>query len=136
MDVKLADLQNLIYRLITSPDGIEPNVAGEPLLKGSGLAALIAAGGNLSALERLTIYANAYFYRLHDILTEDYPCVYATLGCAYFHCLVTRYLVEYPPRRAVSSPAGQQTPRLCAVPRVPSGSSAGAVAFSSRSRAA
>ncbi len=38
-----------------------------------------------------------FFYRLLDILREDFPATLAVLGDEAFHNLITGYLLEYPP---------------------------------------
>ena len=58
-------------------------------------------------VERLEIYANAYFYRILDCLKEDFPATLATLGADNFHNLVTGYLIEYPPTEPSISYAGR-----------------------------
>ncbi|HJU10657.1 MAG TPA: putative DNA-binding domain-containing protein [Candidatus Binataceae bacterium] len=95
----MAELQALLYRLITAPVEVEQASADEPALKGRGLEAIIAGDERLSAGQRLGIYANAYFYRLHDVCKEDFRCTFAVLGDTNFHNLITGYLVEYPPTK-------------------------------------
>jgi hypothetical protein len=110
MNLKLADLQALLYRLITATAGVEGAVAREPTLRESGLGTVITGSERLSPAERLGIYANAYFYRLHDILKEDFPCIYAVLGEVDFHNLITGYLTEYPPTEPSVLHAGRHLP--------------------------
>ncbi|HJU11904.1 MAG TPA: putative DNA-binding domain-containing protein [Candidatus Binataceae bacterium] len=97
--MNLAELQALLYRLITAPTEIEQASADEPALKERGLEAIIAGDEGLSATQRLGIYANAYFYRLHDVCKEDFRCTFAVLGDTNFHNLITGYLVKYPPTK-------------------------------------
>ena len=96
----LENLQALLYRLITAPEGVAAGLDAErppePHTPGD-LALLIESDDRLSAIERLEIYANAYFYRILDCLKEDFPATLATLGADNFHNLVTGYLIEYPP---------------------------------------
>jgi hypothetical protein len=94
---ELAALQSLLYRLITAPAGVEEAAGHERALQARGLEAVIAGSEGLSARDRLSIYANAYFYRLLDIFKEDFPCTYTVLGDINFHNLITGYLIEYPP---------------------------------------
>lgn len=95
MNLTLADLQSLLYRLITAPGGVDEALAGVAAFEGVG--ELIASNQRLSASERVAIYANAYFYRLLDVLKEDFSCTYMVLGEVDFHNLITGYLIEYPP---------------------------------------
>jgi hypothetical protein len=64
----------------------------------------------LSPVERVGIYANAYFYRLHDVLKEDFPCIYTIIGDVDFHNLITGYLTEYPPTEPSVLHAGRHLP--------------------------
>ncbi|HKV55215.1 MAG TPA: DNA-binding domain-containing protein [Candidatus Binataceae bacterium] len=93
----LADLQALLYRLITAPSGVEEGLIRESALPAEGLDALICGDNRLSARERVSIYANAYFHRLLSVFKEDFPRTCAVLGDINFHNLITGYLIEYPP---------------------------------------
>jgi hypothetical protein len=93
----LRDLQSLLYRLITAPDGVEAGLRLEPAIGQKGLASIISGDSHLMARERLEIYANAYFYRLLNACKQDFPYTYSVLGAINFHNLVTGYLVDSPP---------------------------------------
>jgi hypothetical protein len=97
MQLGLADLQKLLCRLITSPNGVQEGLAAETGLPPDGIGAIIRGDGHLSAVERLDIYANMYFYRLLDAIKEDFPATIAALGDVNFHNLITRYVLDYPP---------------------------------------
>src|SRR5262245_32933252 len=61
----LRELQGLFWRSISAgADGVGPTA---PLLEVSELSAM------LGSAERLRVYADAYFWRLHDVLAEDFP---------------------------------------------------------------
>ena len=60
------------------------------------LEAWIASDERLSALGRVDIYANMYFYRIRDALKEDFPKTLGILGEDRFHNLVTDYLLVHP----------------------------------------
>ena len=68
----LAALQKLFHGLATAPEGVEPGLA-QLGLTASDLSAVIAGDERLSAIERLDIYANMYFFRLLDVLRDDFP---------------------------------------------------------------
>ncbi|HLX37035.1 MAG TPA: DNA-binding domain-containing protein [Candidatus Binataceae bacterium] len=95
--------EQLLYRLITAPSGVAEGLALEKSLD---LTDVIAGDDRLSAEERVDIYANMYFYRILDVLKEDFPATLATIGDARFHNLVTGYLIEYPPGHFSISHAG------------------------------
>ncbi len=63
----------------------------------------------LSAEERVDIYANMYFYRLLEVLQEDFPATLAMIGAERFHNLITGYLIEYPPAHFSISYAGKSS---------------------------
>ncbi len=96
-ELELGDLQRLLLRLIAAPAGVADALAREPALAPHGLDAIIRGDERMTAAERLEIYANAYFYRLLDVLKEDYPLTLAALGDDNFHNLITDYLLEFPP---------------------------------------
>ena len=100
-------LQRLLSRLITAPEGVAQGLAAERGLGRAGLDAVIATDERLSAEERLDIYANMYFYRLLEVLREDYPATAIVLGDAGFHNLITGYLIEWPPTEPSIAHAGQ-----------------------------
>jgi hypothetical protein len=93
----LSEIQQCLLGLIRAPSGIAAALAeGGP--EGLELSDLIHGDTRLSAEGRLEIYANAYFYRILERLTEDFPTLAQLLGEAWFHDLVTAYLLACPPR--------------------------------------
>jgi hypothetical protein len=106
----LAELQGLLYRLITAPTGVDEAVSHERALHVRGLEAVIAGDKRLSARDRLSIYANSYFYRLLGIFKEDFAYTYAVLGEVNFHNLIIGYLIKYPPSEPSVLYAGRHLP--------------------------
>jgi hypothetical protein len=97
MGPSLADVQSLLWRLITAPSGVEEGLRTERNLPPEGIGAVISGDSRLTAIERVDIYANMYFYRLLDAIQEDFPATLKILGDFEFHNLITGYLIEYPP---------------------------------------
>src|SRR5882757_2047732 len=97
MSLPLKQLQSILYRLITAASGVAEGLAAEDRLPAGGLDALVLGDDRLSAEDRVDIYANMYFYRLLDVLKEDFPATLRVLGDDNFHNLATGYLLEYPP---------------------------------------
>jgi hypothetical protein len=97
MQPGLGETQSLLYRLITAPNGVERGLATEKNLPPEGINAVVRGDTRTSAIERVDIYANMYFYRLLDVIKEDFPTTFKVLGEVNFHNLITGYLVEYPP---------------------------------------
>ncbi len=106
MPSDLSWVESLLYRLITAPSGVAEGLAQEKTLAPGGLAQVIAGDDRLSAEERVDIYANMYFYRILEVLQEDFPAILAMLGGDRFHNLITGYLIEYPPAHFSLSQAG------------------------------
>ncbi|MGH7857796.1 MAG: HvfC/BufC family peptide modification chaperone, partial [Candidatus Binatia bacterium] len=91
--------QRIFFELITAPEGVRQgldSLADRERRLPQGLEGLIAGDERLSAIARLDVYANMYFYRILDILKEDFPAVLAVVGDVRFHNLVTSYLIEHP----------------------------------------
>jgi len=95
----LSETQRLLWSLITAPEGV-PRALAEPD-RGPALARAlertVRSGERLSAVERLDVYANMYFFRLLDVIKHDYPAVLAVAGEQNFHNLVTDYLLVHVP---------------------------------------
>jgi len=92
----LAQTQQLFWTLITAPEGV---AAGRNALRPSQRAladTLVREDARLSAVDRLDIYADMYFYRIRDCLKEDFGAVCAVIGEAAFHNLITDYLLVHP----------------------------------------
>ena len=96
MELSLRDLQGVLKRLITAPDGIDAALSREAALHRDGIDGLIAGGPPLGARQRLEIYSNGYFRRLLDCLKEDYPATLAVIGEHAFRTLVVAYLAAHP----------------------------------------
>jgi len=96
----LGALQQELWRLITAPSGVEP-AAGD-----REIAALLRGDANASPSERLGVYANAYFARVHDCLKDDFGALARALGPDAFHDLVKTYLMIHPPERPSLRHAG------------------------------
>ena len=93
----LNELQNLLYQRITNLDTTKESLGDERGPAPGVFEALVHGNERLSAAERVDIYANAYFYRLLDCLSEDFPTTLVVLGADNFAALVKEYLLEHPP---------------------------------------
>lgn len=69
---------------------------------------LMAPHRELSAVEALGIYNNAYHQRLIQISSELYPVVYHTLGQDVYTRLWLDYIAEHPPRPGPMGTLGEQ----------------------------
>ena len=109
-EIDLKHLQELLYRLIVAPSGVAEGLAHETMLPAGGLAQLIATDDRMTPDERVEIYANGYFYRILDVLKEDFPATLAVVGADNFHNLATGYLIDYPPTEPSIHHAGINFP--------------------------
>jgi hypothetical protein len=96
-DIDLRHLQEIIYRLIAAPTGVAEGLAQAGMLPASDLERLVASDDRMTPVDRVEIYANGYFYRILDVLKEDYPATLTVVGADNFHNLATGYLIDYPP---------------------------------------
>jgi hypothetical protein len=93
-------MQNLVWRLIAAPEGVAQGAADLALageLASEDLRPFVSDDDRLSAVEHLDIYADMYFYRLYDCLSEDFPKLSRRLGGARWNNLATDYLLAHPP---------------------------------------
>ena len=101
----LVALQAALYDLITAPEGVARRL-GELDGSPADLEALVKPSPAMTAVERLDVYANMYFYRILDVLRVEYARVVAAVGDAEFHNLITAYLTACPPAHPSLREAG------------------------------
>ena len=98
MSSSLEETQRQIFALITAPGGVARAVeelrAGNPAT--GPLNALIRGATPEIAADRLQRYADMYYYRLLDILRNDYRGLLALVGDKTFAQLTRDYLVAHP----------------------------------------
>jgi hypothetical protein len=95
--VSLEQTQKRLWRLIAWPEGVRPALQTEP--EGTpDLATLVTSDERLAAEDRLDVYANAYFYRILEVIEDELPGLRRGLGADAFNDLVTSYLVVHPSR--------------------------------------
>ena len=85
----LRELQGLFWRAIADAPGT--------LAPPRDLLDVAEPCGALDAYARLSIYADAYFWRLHDVLAENFPRLAAVVGPEGFEELARGYLAAHPP---------------------------------------
>ena len=87
----LRDLQTCFFRSIgASPGPSASETFDPPLLR------VVEGRGSLLPAERLDIYAQMYWARLHDVLREDFPRVATILGAERFGVVGCTYLAQNP----------------------------------------
>lgn len=112
----LAELQRWFWTLMTAPEGVQAAIdAGLVPVRGpASVASVIEGTESLPAVERLDLYANMYFFRIRDVLKEDFATLAYSLGEARFHNLVTAYLLAHPSSDPDLSRVGRQLPAFLA----------------------
>jgi hypothetical protein len=110
---RLFETQAQLYDLITAPEGVGKRLA-ELGRERDDLTTLVRPGQRLSAVERVDIYANMYFYRILDVLRDEYEKVVSLLGDAAFHNIVTDYLIARRPAHPSLREVGARLPAYLA----------------------
>lgn len=93
---RLRDEQALLWRAISWPTGVDDFLAHADEATRRAFAATVVGDEVLSATRRLTIYAESYFWRLADVLGEQYRGLAWLLGPARFHDFVTDFVWQRP----------------------------------------
>lgn len=88
--------QQLFFRALTWPTGVRSFVQAASAETRDELERTFDSGAALDRIERLDVYANAYFYRLLAALRELFPRLAFLAGGAHFNNLVTDYLIAEP----------------------------------------
>jgi hypothetical protein len=117
----LAELQRRFFELITGAESVTAELAarGVPASDAEDVArGLAVADARASAVERLDVYANMYFFRILDALRADYPKLLAVVGDEAFHDLATGYLLAHPSRHPSLRYVGAALPEFLAEHRL------------------
>ena len=109
----LAELQRRFFELVTGPEGVARELARRDVPERE-LEAIIVGDARASAVERLDVYANMYFFRILDVLRADTPKLAAALGDDAFHDLATDYLQAHPSRHPSLRHVGAALPGFVA----------------------
>lgn len=96
-------VQRWFQAVVSHPEGIEGGAASPEAqalirLNRGELEAVVRRSKNLTAAERISIYANAYYSRLLECLGANYPILKQTLGEEVFDSFAFEYLQQYPSR--------------------------------------
>jgi hypothetical protein len=104
-------VQRWFQTVITNPAGVEGGVDSEEAqrlirLKRGELEAVIRRSKNVTAADRLAIYANAYYSRLLECLASFFPVLQTALGADVFENFA-RFLDETRPEPEEGSESGE-----------------------------
>ena len=110
-------VQRWFQAVVTHPGGVESGVESAEAqalirLPRGELEAVVRRSRNLTAAERIGIYANAYYARLLECLAAYFPMLQKTLGEEIFEGFAFEYLQRYPSRSYTLSRLGEDFPRF------------------------
>lgn len=113
----LDQIQRWMQTVISWPNGVEAGIASEEAqskipLQSSELDTVIIASSQLTSQERLGIYANAYYARLLECLSEEYPALVCAMGKTAFGAFSMEFLQEYPSTSYTLSELGAHFPQF------------------------
>jgi hypothetical protein len=99
----LDQLQRWMLAAITHPFGTEAGLASDAARQAIDVAPddveqVVARSRALSSVERLDVYANAYYARLLECLRAEFPVLSRTVGESAFDQFSLGYLQRYPSR--------------------------------------
>ena len=110
-------VQRWFQAVVTHPDGVKGGAASPEAqelirLNRGELEAVVRRSRNLTAAERLSIYANAYYARLLECLGACYPVLKRALGDEVFDSFAFEYLQRYPSRSYTLDRLGENFARF------------------------
>lgn len=89
----LKNTQEVFWNLIVAPEGVEEGLKTNPSIH---LESWFKGDSKLPAVRRLNIYANMYFWRIHDAIKEDFPVLFKVIGEKNWNNLMVDYILKHP----------------------------------------
>ena len=92
-------IERWMYSVVTHPDGAEAGIKANSTLNNElalKLEQTVLPSDELTSLDRISIYANMYFWRLIEVMSHEYPTVSHVLGEELFNKVVKNYLTHHP----------------------------------------
>jgi hypothetical protein len=113
----LGIVQRWFHAVVSHPGGVQGGAASDEAqalirLNRGELEAVVRRSRNLTAAERLSIYANAYYARLLECLGACFPVLKGALGDEVFDGFAFEYLQRYPSRSYTLDRLGESFPRF------------------------
>src|SRR5438105_5881909 len=115
-------VQRWMQAVIMHPDGVDAGLASEAAREHLDVAPenveqVISRSAAQTSIERLSIYANAYYARLLECLGEEFPVLKKTLGEETFDAFAFDYLQRYPSQSYTLGKLGENFTRYLAETR-------------------
>lgn len=120
----LGQIQRWMQAVIMHPLGVEAGIdaAESRMLMGvdtDQVEGVICRSASQSSIERLNVYANAYFARLREVLESEFPALVHALGEELFQEFAFGYLQQYPSQSYTLSDLSAKFPEYLANTRPP-----------------
>ncbi len=98
---QLAQIQRWLQAVITHPDGVEAGIDSDAArsqidVSPDQVEDVVARSERRTSIERLEVYANAYYARLLECLHDEFPALFHAAGEEVFDGLAFGYLQSYP----------------------------------------
>ena len=109
-------VQRWFQTVIAHPGGVDEGVESDPArqlihLRRDQLEQVVCRSRNLSARDRMSIYANAYYARLLECVGECFPVLKRAVGEEVFNEFAFGYLQHYPSRSYTLNQIGKDFAR-------------------------
>jgi hypothetical protein len=110
---QLAQIQRWLQAVITHPDGVEAALSSseartEIEVSPERIEDVVEPSKRRTSIERLEVYANAYYARLLECLRDEFPALLHAAGEEVFDGLVFGYLQSYPSQSYTLSELSRQ----------------------------
>lgn len=121
---QLVELQHWMQAVITHPDGVAAGIDSAAAraqidVSPEDVETVVTRSRSLTSVERLHIYANAYYARLLECLAEEFPAVVHAVGDDAFGGLAFGYLQDFPSTSYTLGDLGSRFPDYLAETRPP-----------------
>ncbi len=115
--MRLDEIQELFWRLVVSPQGLPAALTDPAIVQRippGGIDRVFVGDAGFPAAARLGVYANAYFFRLEEVLAEDHGALRHAMGEDPFHNLVVDFLLACPSQDPDIARVGRRLPSFLA----------------------
>jgi hypothetical protein len=122
--LELARIQQWMQAVITHPAGVPAGLQSSEAYRALDVSpeqveSVIDRSQAQTSIERLSVYANAYFARLLEVLAAEFPALVFALGENLFQEFALGYLREHPSRSCTLADLGSSFPEYLAKTRPP-----------------
>ncbi len=121
---ELARIQQWMQSVIMHPDGVEAGIESPATRTSIDIASdqvedVICRSSAQTSIERLHVYANAYYARLLEVLDSEFPALVHALGEELFQDFAFGYLQQYPSQSYTLGDLSAKFPEYLAHTRPP-----------------